>query len=216
MSAEPIDAEVRPLAARTESRGLATRRKLLEATIECLFTLGYHRTSTVLVTERAGVSRGSLLHQFPTKVDLMVETVRYIAHQRHLAHKAAVGALPYGPRRIARLVDTLWGEISAPSGIARLEIMMASRSDPELAAKLTPLNARLEQRHRDRMWRMAEALGCRDRAPIDAMAEVYINALRGLAIDNLFPDSSGQIKAAVDLLKETMIALIEREAAKSA
>src|SRR5262245_1251771 len=109
MSAEPTYDDVRTAPARTESRGLATRRKLLEATIECLYTLGYHRTSTVLVTERAGVSRGSLLHQFPTKVDLMVETVRYIAHQRRLAHKAALGVLPYGPRRIARLVDTLWG-----------------------------------------------------------------------------------------------------------
>jgi tetratricopeptide (TPR) repeat protein len=36
------------------------------------------------------------------------------------ANKAALQGLPYGPRRIRRLVDTLWDEISSPSGISPL------------------------------------------------------------------------------------------------
>src|SRR5262245_21898426 len=63
-------------------RSAATRGKLLEATIQCLAELGYHQTSTVIVTERAGVSRGSMLHHFPTKADLMMAAAQHIRERR--------------------------------------------------------------------------------------------------------------------------------------
>ena len=43
------------------------RARLLEATVELLVERGYAGTSTTLVSERAGVSRGAQLHHFPTK-----------------------------------------------------------------------------------------------------------------------------------------------------
>jgi AcrR family transcriptional regulator len=59
-------------------RSAATRRLLLDAAVGCLFEFGYGQTTTILIAQRAGISRGALLHQFPSKVDLMayvVETV---------------------------------------------------------------------------------------------------------------------------------------------
>lgn len=189
-----------------------TRAKLLDATISCLFEMGYHRTSTVLVTERAGVSRGSLLHQFPSKADLMLAAAEHIAELRGQAHIAGLDGVPLGPERLTRLVDILWGQVSSPSGVARLEILLASRSDPELAAKLAPLNARLDERHRDAVWALAKALGATDRKPIDAMVQLYAAALRGLSVDALFADSREHVAAAVELLKSM---LVERISAQS-
>lgn len=189
-------------------RRTATRAKLLEATIACLYELGYHRTSTVLVTERAGVSRGSLLHQFPSKADLMVGAAEHIAELRARAHVAGLEGSPLGPERLARLVDILWGQTSSPSGIARLEILLGSRSDPELAQKLAVLNARLDERHRDAVWLLAKALGATDRKPVDAMVQLYAAALRGLAVDALFPESREHVSAAVELLKQMLVDLI--------
>ena len=71
-------------------RSARTREKLMRATIECLYELGYDRTSTVLVTKRAGVSRGAMLHQFPSKADLMMAASDYIRLQRRAAHTAAL------------------------------------------------------------------------------------------------------------------------------
>ena len=48
------------------------RQRLLEATVECLVERGWSGTSTTLVSERAGVSRGAQLHHFPTKGDLVL------------------------------------------------------------------------------------------------------------------------------------------------
>src|SRR5947208_10806802 len=74
-------------------RSARTRDKLMRATIECLYELGYDRTSTVLVTKRAGVSRGAMLHQFPSKADLMMAASDYIRVQRREAHVSALEGL---------------------------------------------------------------------------------------------------------------------------
>lgn len=186
----------------------ATRIKLLEATIASLHELGYHRTTTMVVTERAGVSRGSLLHQFPTKADLMVGAAEHIAALRGQAHIAGLEGVPLGPERLTHLVDILWGQVSSPSGIARLEIMLGSRSDPELARKLAPVNARLDERHRDAVWALSKALGASDRAPVDAMVQLYAATLRGLSVDALFPESRQHVEAAVTLLKKVLVDLV--------
>ena len=47
------------------------RQRLLEACVECLVERGWSGTSTTLVSQRAGVSRGAQLHHFPTKNDLV-------------------------------------------------------------------------------------------------------------------------------------------------
>ena len=57
-------------------RTRAMRARLLEATVELLVERGFAGTSTTLVSERAGVSRGAQLHHFPTKNDLVVAAVR--------------------------------------------------------------------------------------------------------------------------------------------
>ena len=56
-----------------------TRGKLLDATIESLIDRGYARTTTVEVGERTGLSRGTQLHYFPSKADLLVSAIEHLA-----------------------------------------------------------------------------------------------------------------------------------------
>ena len=49
-----------------EERTRLMRQRLLEATVECLVESGWSGTSTTLVSQRAGVSRGAQLDHFPT------------------------------------------------------------------------------------------------------------------------------------------------------
>ena len=194
-------------------RRLQTRQKLLDATIGALHELGYHRTTTLVVIERAGVARGSLLHQFPSKADLMMAVAEHIAVLRGEAHAAGFANAPRGPARMAWLVDILWGQVSSPSGTARLEIMLGSRSDPDLGPRLAALNAHLDAAHREAVWMLAKSLGAVDRAPIDALVHLYAATLRGLAVDALFPHSQPYIEAALDLLKKLLVETIEAQVA---
>lgn len=198
-----------PNAARRE----ATREKLLNASVECLYKHGYWGASTVLVTQVAGVSRGSLLHQFPTKADLMLATAQHIALMRGKAHREGLAGVPRKDR-LPLLVDILWGEVTSPSGIARIEIMLAARSDQELAAIYMPFHAAQEQRQREAIWDLAQALGARRRHVVDAVTQLYTASLRGLSIDHIYPHSREGVLGAVALLKRVMVAEIEREIAQ--
>src|SRR5438067_13244164 len=58
-------------------RRASTRAKILAAGVRCLAEFGYAATSTPLVAKLAKVSRGSLLHQFPTKTDLILAVAQH-------------------------------------------------------------------------------------------------------------------------------------------
>jgi tetracycline repressor-like protein len=57
---------------RQQDRSRATQRRLLDATVDCLVEVGWAGTTTTLVSERAGVSRGAQLHHYPTKDALVL------------------------------------------------------------------------------------------------------------------------------------------------
>lgn len=193
-------------------RSAATRAKLLSATIDCLHELGYHQTSTVLVTERAKVSRGAMLHHFPTKADLMMAVSKHIIGLRRDLHADRLGKLRTDREKFLHLIDVLWEAFETPSGIARIEIMLGSRSDPELGPRFHTLNEALEERHKERVWARAEAIGFKDKRKIRAFVQLYAAALRGLAIDSLWPRSRPDIRGAVALLKEFQLHMLEQTA----
>ena len=75
----------------------ATRKKLIDAAISVMRLRGYGGLTTTEVADVAGVSRGALLHHFPTRHDLVVATMRYmndliLVESRRRAAVAAAGA----------------------------------------------------------------------------------------------------------------------------
>lgn len=54
------------------ARSSAARYALVNATLECLRDIGLARTSISEICQRAGLSRGALLHHFPHKNELLV------------------------------------------------------------------------------------------------------------------------------------------------
>lgn len=53
----------RPAGRRTQQeRSTETRERLLDATVQSLIDLGYAKTTTTVVCERAGLSRGAQVH----------------------------------------------------------------------------------------------------------------------------------------------------------
>ena len=121
------------------------RERLLEATVDCLVELGYAGTTTTAVVKRAGVSRGAILHHFPTKQDLVTTAVEYVLDKRNAAFvKRFASSLP--PRRDEHFVDAmvqaLWTEVNGPMFFAWLELIVASRTHPELRASVSAIAER--------------------------------------------------------------------------
>src|SRR5437762_2972866 len=91
-----------------EERSASTRVRLLDATIECLFELGYANTTTTEIARRAGLSRGAQLHHFPTKAELVITAVDHLFARRTAEFRAAFANLPAGVDRAAAAIDLLW------------------------------------------------------------------------------------------------------------
>jgi len=131
-------------------RGAATRERLLRATVASLVEQGYAATSTEEVRRRAGVSRGALLHHFPSRADLLVGAVAHIADGHAARLEALAADLPAEDEaeRIAVAIAALRAAFSGELFLAGLELWLPARTDPELHAALVEHERRIGRRLR--------------------------------------------------------------------
>jgi AcrR family transcriptional regulator len=115
-------------------RSAAMRTRLLDATIECLVTYGYAGTTTPRVAERAGVTRGAQIHHFRSKEDLVVAAIEHLAQQRVQAAMREFGRVEASSDPVSTVLDFLWEAHQGPMFVATVELWVAARTDPVLAA----------------------------------------------------------------------------------
>lgn len=186
-------------------RSAGTREVLLAAAIEALHEHGYAATSTTLVAERAGVSRGAMLHQFRTKADLMTFVVEAV-FEAELEHYSEYLKDVTDPReRFLAYPEMAWEVLSRPSGVAVLEIMQGSRSDPQLCEMLAPVQTRIEKEALE-FTHLAAAEHARGAM---AVMRLVVWAIRGLSIAQVLAPAPGSVRDSVKVLKRLMAAGLE-------
>ncbi len=121
------------------------RARLLDATIECLFELGYAGTTTTVVCDRAGVSRGAQLHHFPTKALLVTTALERVVERLHGEFRQSMSSVPSGKARSSTAIDLLWKMVSSPTYYAWLELVVAARTDADLRARVNEISAQMGQ-----------------------------------------------------------------------
>jgi len=119
------------------------RQRLLDAAVECLVELGWSGTSTTMVSQRAGVSRGAQLHHFPTKDALVLAAVEHLAEVRGLELREAAARLPAGGHRTRAVLEMLAVHFTGPVFSAALELWVAARTDPALREAVGSFEQRL-------------------------------------------------------------------------
>ena len=135
MSAASADSTRPPRQTQAERRA-ASRQKILDAAVSCLAERGYAGTTFPEVLRRAGLSNGALWRHFRSKADLLVAAVLH-AETRLVPPE---GDRPRPERSAAAQVDAavehLWSFACSLEFQALIELLRASRSDPELRAAL--------------------------------------------------------------------------------
>jgi AcrR family transcriptional regulator len=178
------------------------RARLLEATVDCLVERGFAGTSTTLVSERAGVSRGAQLHHFPTKNDLVVAAVEHLTERRGAELAAAAATLPDGPRRTRAVVQMLGDHFASPVFDAALELWVAARTDEHLLAAVGPLEQRVgRETHR----LTVELLGADESGPgVREMVQATLDLVRGLGLANTISDDTRRRRRILDTWADTL------------
>lgn len=127
-----------------EQRREETRVKLLDAAIRCLLDHGYAGTTTRRICELSGVSQGAQSYHFPQRVDLVGAAVEHMAATRIDELRDHASDLPADPRaRAEALLDLVWSDYSSPLFAVFVKLWIAAADDPELFARLAPVEREL-------------------------------------------------------------------------
>jgi AcrR family transcriptional regulator len=181
-------------------RSAGTRQLLLDAAIATLHEHGYAATTTILVAEKAGVSRGAMLHQFRTKADLMTFVVEAVFEEELERYEERLGGIADAQQRLIAYPEIVWEVLSRPSGVAVLEILQGSRSDAELARKLAPVQDRIEH---EALARGGVAFRTDERSAV-AMMRLIVWAIRGLSIAKVLAPDPTHVSDSVKLLRRLL------------
>lgn len=124
-----------------QARAVATRARILDATITCLTERGVSGTTTTTIARQAGVSQGALYKHFPAKPLLMAAaTERLFAAMREAFTATLQDALATPDDEPTLVVfDVLWQAYTDQRLQGVFELYLAARTDADLHAVLEPV-----------------------------------------------------------------------------
>lgn len=187
-------------------RSAETRNKLLAATIEVLVERGWQKTSTVEICRRAKLSRGAILHHFPTKGALVAEAVEHLFKVRHAELRERFLGLGPGLDLDALLAD-LWTVYRGPTLHAWMELVVAARTDAEMRPVVAEVNARFSA---DVEHTFRELFG--DRIPARAASRLIMAIFDGLALNQVLEDDETTADETIALLRALISPWLEETA----
>ncbi|OIJ68264.1 TetR/AcrR family transcriptional regulator [Streptomyces mangrovisoli] len=167
---------------RVQQRALNTRELLLDTTVDVLVDQGYAGFSTNAVGEAAGVTRGRLVHHFPTKLALVEATLDHLVELYRAHIPLHLRLITEGPTegRLVRALDTLWSLKRTREYQACLELMAGVRRDPEMRRALRTFEDNLHTALSEAVHQLA---GTRTEQPgFESSLTTTIHAMRGLLL----------------------------------
>jgi AcrR family transcriptional regulator len=158
----------------------ATHRRILDAAVASLVEEGSGATTTVAVQQRAGVSRGALLHHFPTHAELLAATVDELVRRNESAARDALATHTDIADPIERATRILADAFAQPAYLAELELWAVARTDAQLR---TGLRAAESRARRDLERVVGDLFGpLRERPGYATVVALTTEFVRGLAL----------------------------------
>lgn len=178
-----------------QERSRETRRRLLEAAVECLAELGWTRTTVQVVAERAGVSRGAAQHHYPTREDLTNAAVAFVSEAQREHIRKYAEQLPTGPERRRAVIEMLLNLYAHDSFKAALYLWVAASTDPQLGEQITALERQVgREAHR----LAVDLLEVDESRPgVRETVQATLDLARGLGLANLLTDDTARRRGIV-------------------
>lgn len=191
-------------------RGADVRNRIIAAMLTCIVRSGFAATTVEHVMVEAGLSRGSVLHQFPTRLELSVASAEYAMREVMAEARARAVAVQDAYERLASYADTLWETQSQFHGLAVTDILLATRWDQELALALQPVTSEIEIQIHDELLQLAREAGLADPEGYVPHGWLLLASVRGLIIEHKLNPERSMILKAIEVMKDEHRRLCER------
>jgi AcrR family transcriptional regulator len=190
-----------------------TRDRILDAAINCFVELGYTNVTTAKVASSAGVSRGAMLHHFPSKTELIQAAVEYLHDKLLKDYTDRVASIPAalkGKKRRRAGVDAYWDHLTGDLFTVYHELCVASRTDPELQSILENSQLLFEEHVRESNTDMFEEWKDRGDRFLLAM-DVTKFMMEGMAAGQLMTNRDARVKRLLGYLADRLEEIFEEE-----
>lgn len=190
-------------------RSADTRQQVLDAVIAILNRRGFSALTNSLIISETGISSGALMHHFPTRQQLLIDTVEYAYLSLSEYREQQLSVLEQGLPRFRALIDLAWHSARMPVGLAVNEVRIGARSDAELATVFRPTFTRIANQFGSYVSNVAREAGLTPDDEMQGLWTATSMALRSLAIDSKThskPQVAANALLALRTLRETLIA----------
>lgn len=199
----------RPERRKNIDRSNTTRRQILEATITCLDKWGYGAVTNIKVADEAGVSRGAMMHHFPTRQALIVATLRYAYDRLCEYRQGELEKFPPGLERFRQIIELAFTTARQREGIACNEIRTGSRSDPEIREAVTPLMSHISEDYARMVSRVGREAGLKPTREFHGLTGTVAMSTRGLSVNTFTypsPQTAENVLWMLSAMREDLIA----------
>lgn len=194
-----------------QARSLVTRERLISATLEVIHDVGYHAATTQEIATRAKVSRGALLHHFPTRADIISAAMETLLDDGTTEIRKVAQEMRSGEVTLDAFVDFLWSLFSDRFFYLSLEMITEARNDDELRERMIPVVKRFHEAL-DAIWvEFCDA----DKRPA-RQARIILNLtvclVRGMGVQTVLRPEPGYYRDLLEAWKALLPNLIEGSA----
>ena len=182
-----------------------TRVAIMEAAIRCYIKTGYAKTTVLMISDEAGVTRGAPMHHFGTRLGLVKAAVAYICDKRLAEYQALISetsSRSHGEvteESMRETVDALWKFFHLPSYVAYQELLMAARTDEELAKIIDPTQAQLNKQIKNIISELFPAWSEMESTQ-QVLMDLFFFCLQGIAMSNITSRKQVRVKNLLDHL----------------
>ena len=189
----------------------ATRSGIMEAALACFLNIGYTNTTVSKIALEARISRGAIMHHFDSRIDIIKSAINYLVDKRieEFQHSLDTTIAPIARSEVSKAtltetVNALWAFFRLPSFYTFQELLLAARTDAELAEIIQPAQQRFDNAINESITLMFPVWKDKNSARV-LVNDLFHFTLQGMALSDMLKQDEERTQNLLMLLIENGI-----------
>lgn len=195
-----------------ELKGAAMRARLRAATEELIAEVGVNAASAAAIAQKCGVSRGAMLHHYPTRDELIIDTAAHFWRRARDIVATLADDMSAGRTDVATFVDRLYEDVFRANALVTMLDLMVSGRDTRVGEAVNEILTDLFRSYEDLGVKAFDVSGVPPER-IHVVITLIVSTLRGLRIqDNIHRDEA-RVRDVLAMLVDAVHVILDRERA---